>query len=69
MDYFPNLCRSCVRFKKDDKCEAFPKGIPEGIQRYGDSHLVPVDGDNGLQYVMDPAKKRDYNDWLQYTNA
>lgn len=49
---FTTLCPACSRFRSGDACLAFPDGIPEGIQRFGESHLEPVEGDGGITFNL-----------------
>lgn len=46
------LCVACSRFRGRDKCLAFPNGIPEDIQRFGEPHLKPVPGDGGFTFNL-----------------
>ncbi len=42
----------------DDKCKAFPKGIPLGILAGVIDHHEQVKGDNGIQYERNKAIKK-----------
>lgn len=47
----PTLCRNCVRLRRGGvTCEAFPRGIPDEIVRYGGDHTVPIPGDRGITF-------------------
>lgn len=50
------LCLSCVRFLDDNKCEAFPDGIPEAIIKNEVDHHYSYTGDNGL--LFSPVNKK-----------
>lgn len=42
--------RQCRWFQGNNKCQAFPDGIPNEIA-YGDhKHIVPYPGDHGIRY-------------------
>ena len=45
-----NLCKMCVHYRKDKKCNAFPDGIPEKIWLMDILHKKPYPGDNGIRY-------------------
>lgn len=47
-----NQCqeRKCKHYLGNDKCLAFPEGIPDEIA-YGDNpHTAPYPGDHGIRY-------------------
>lgn len=70
MEHYPTLCRACTRLNKDgNTCEAYPKGIPAEIVQFGESHLAPRPGDNGLQFSMDPRRDDEYQQWVRFINA
>jgi len=41
----------------NDKCKAFPEGIPIGILAGAIDHHEPIKGDNGIQYERNIAVK------------
>lgn len=43
-------CLNCAHYDGEQKCAAFPKGIPEAVFDDAVDHTVPVDGDNGIQF-------------------
>lgn len=43
-------CFSCLWFKGDGVCDAFPEGIPERIYLNLADHRKPYTGDGGIQY-------------------
>lgn len=57
MDVPSPLCQFCVHQYDDDasQCRAFPEGIPLAIVRSEVDHRLPVDGDNGFQFLSDPS--------------
>jgi len=46
----PIPCMTCVHYRGDLKCEAFPKKIPDEILVEGNDHTSPVEGDHGIMY-------------------
>jgi hypothetical protein len=60
----PRICEGCQRLDrawmrerpltKPDRCEAFPKGIPEEISSGGFDHRAPFPGDRGLRFTLIP---------------
>lgn len=44
-------CKHCARYLGDQRCEAFPEGIPAPLWEGEIIHHVPYQGDNGLLYV------------------
>lgn len=49
------LCYICKHYSKDNKCSAFPKGIPAKILLNEADHRKPYPGDNGTRYEpLDP---------------
>jgi hypothetical protein len=47
------VCTFCARWivGPDQKCEAFPEGIPEEIWTGENDHTSPFPGDGGLQFL------------------
>jgi len=48
----PN-CIRCKHYHDDGEpvtCEAFPKRIPDEIWLYGNKHIEPFPGDNGIRF-------------------
>lgn len=50
------LCAGCSRLDRDaplgeERCSAFPNGIPDEIYLEGGDHRKAWRGDNGLQYA------------------
>jgi len=45
------LCEICRHYDADQKCRAFPGGIPDDIYEAWDGHRLSVPGDNGLVFV------------------
>jgi hypothetical protein len=60
----PVLCTSCKRLKAGGlTCTAFPQRIPPKIVTFGADHRVPIEGDQGLQYMPDPKKEPLLRQW------
>ena len=54
-------CLRCTHYQGDNKCAAFPNGIPEGID-HGKNHTTPFEGDNGIQFEEHPdGIRRNYS--------
>ena len=54
----PFLCVWCLHLHRADyelKCDAFPDGIPAQIVDSEADHRHTYPGDNGIQFVKDPA--------------
>lgn len=47
---FPIQCASCKNYKEDNKCKAYPFGIPEEILTGEIDHTEPYKDDNGIQF-------------------
>ena len=47
-------CHSCVHWRGDLTCDAYPEGVPAGILSNELSHLEPLPGDGGITYVARP---------------
>ena len=43
-------CNSCQHLRDNDKCKAFPGGIPEDILVGENDHTEPYPGDHGIQF-------------------
>ena len=43
-------CDSCRHLLDNDKCDAFPDGIPEPILTGEHDHTKPYPGDGGIRY-------------------
>ncbi|AEE97494.1 hypothetical protein [Mahella australiensis] len=47
-----SMCISCTHYKGDQKCDAFPDGIPEEIfWKYAD-HRHPFKDDNDIRFQI-----------------
>jgi hypothetical protein len=42
--------RKCKWFLGEDRCLAFPEGIPNEIAYGNHKHIVPYPGDHGIQF-------------------
>ena len=51
----PMQCAMCKNYKSDNKCKAFPKGIPVIVITGQFDHAKPYKGDNGIQF--EPIEK------------
>ena len=51
----PIQCINCRHFEKEDRCKAFPDGIPAKVFTGEHDHREPYPGDNGIQF--EPADK------------
>jgi len=60
-----NLCKMCVHYRNDKKCEAFPEGIPHEIWILKVLHKKPYPGDNGITYKPLP----EYDSSIENINA
>ena len=48
---YPVLCDICInRTLHENKCKAYPEGIPEKIITGEHDHTKPFPGDNGIQF-------------------
>lgn len=65
----PVLCGACTRYRKGDVCEAFPRGIPDDIIRWGKNHQQSYPGDNGIRFNLDPDKQRQFDDWSAFNEV
>ena len=61
---FP-LCMACRHLRKTGTlsglgwtCDAFPEGIPVTVVQGIDSHLEPLEGDNGVQFEPEEMERR-----------
>lgn len=47
-------CLSCAHFSRSKygTCKAFPEGIPHLVQSGEVSHLVNIEGDNGIKFKL-----------------
>lgn len=43
-------CLECMRYEKDWKCDAFPKGIPKEIYTGEHDHNNAYPGDKGIRF-------------------
>lgn len=43
-------CYECKHYSKNNRCLAFPDGIPFAILSGDVSHTKPYKGDNGIQF-------------------
>lgn len=60
----PSLCRACERLS-GGVCSAYPEGIPAAIIFFGEPHMVPREGDHGLQFKQGNTEEQReaFNDW------
>ena len=60
----PSMCRACERFS-GGVCEAFPDGIPSAVIFFGEPHVVPREGDHGLQFKQGNSEQQvqAFEDW------
>ena len=49
-----NACTYCANYLEDEKCKAFPDGIPNKILAGKNNHLEPVEGDHGILFTPKP---------------
>jgi hypothetical protein len=49
------MCRR-FRFNGEQRCSAFPNGIPDSIWQNSLDHRQPYPGDNGRTFEQDPDK-------------
>jgi hypothetical protein len=68
------ICLSCKHFQRDDiesrsegtgRCAAYPEKIPVKFYSSEADHFDPVDGDNGIQFEMDPDMKDVSEEFIQ----
>jgi hypothetical protein len=54
MEGLPPICVNCEHWNENSAhpvtCKAFPQGIPDEIFTYGNPHIEPINGDNGIQF-------------------
>jgi len=54
MEGLPPICVDCQYFNETSAhpvtCAAFHGGIPDEIFTYGNPHVEPIDGDNGIRF-------------------
>ena len=48
-------CDSCIQYRGDDNCLAYPGGIPTAILLGEFDHTEPYPGDHGIQF--EPVKE------------
>ena len=46
----PLQCASCKNYLNDNKCKAYPDGIPGVILTVKFDHTKPYPGDNGIRF-------------------
>lgn len=53
-----SICFACKRFRAGTgACEAYPKGIPEGIMFGAFDHREPFAGDGGKLFELEPGRE------------
>ena len=50
MSVLISLCDGCKHRTSDERCEAFPSGIPDRFLVGPDLHTEPSDGDGGIVF-------------------
>lgn len=58
-------CFYCQRLEEGQKCEAFPKGIPQKIIDNKKDHRKLVLGDHGLRFELNPGMASEYKQFLK----
>jgi hypothetical protein len=48
-------CQFCSHFLGEQKCEAFPEGIPEVLWSGDNLHRTPFANDNGITFAPKPV--------------
>lgn len=54
------ICTVCKHYDRESqtlRCAAFPDGIPSNILQSKVDHRQAVDGDNGIQFVVEPGEE------------
>ena len=51
-------CHNCSRFRGQDRCDAFPDGIPWAILFWKHDHRTSYPGDNGIRFSPIPPDRR-----------
>ena len=46
----PVQCSMCSHYRKDNACDAYPKGIPVKILTGEHDHREPYKGDDGIRF-------------------
>lgn len=50
-------CITCVHYRLNGECDAFPNGIPEPIILGEHDHRQPYPGDNGIRFEAMPGER------------
>ena len=58
----PHLCTFCIHYLGDEKCKAFPDGIPNDVFCGYIQHTEPVEGDNGIIFEPNEEGKKMFGD-------
>lgn len=58
----PIQCANCAHYRKQNKCKAFPAGIPAEVLTGRHDHTEPFPGDKGIRFepfrvTLDEKKK------------
>lgn len=52
MRFIPRLCEICKHYNGEQKCNAFPQGIPDDVFYFGFDHRKEYPGDNGIRFEI-----------------
>lgn len=56
--YRAPMCLACSHYRREAPrlaCTAFPDGIPDAILESRADHRMPLPGDGGIRFELDPA--------------
>ncbi len=52
MRALPRLCEICEHYREEQRCDAFPYGIPDEIFYFGFDHRKEYPQDNGIRFEL-----------------